>query len=74
MDGNQLLSQVKEILPDAVRMMLTGYADVDASIKAINEGNIFRFMTKPCPSDLLAKMIEEGIKQYNLIIAERELF
>jgi len=74
MDGNQLLSNIKTIIPDAVRMMLTGYADIDASIKAINEGNIFRFLTKPCPTEILAGAIDEGIKQYNLVISERELF
>jgi CheY-like chemotaxis protein len=74
MDGNELLSSLKTIIPDAVRMMLTGYADIEASIKAINEGRIFRFLTKPCPSELLSEAIDEGIKQYNLVISERELF
>ncbi len=74
MDGNQLLTQLKTIIPDTVRMMLTGYADIEASIKAINEGNIFRFLTKPCPPDILATAINQGIVQYNLVISERELF
>ncbi len=73
MNGAQLLSAVKEISPDTVRMMLTGQADMDAVIKVINEGNIFRFLTKPCPSELLIKNIDEGIKQFRLINAEKEL-
>lgn len=73
MDGIQFLSQVKKVCPDTVRMMLTGNADLHAAIEAVNEGNIFRFMTKPCPPETLAKAIQQGIRQYRLIISEREL-
>jgi response regulator RpfG family c-di-GMP phosphodiesterase len=73
MDGIQFLSQVREISPDTVRMMLTGNADLNAAIGAVNEGNIFRFMTKPCPSEILAMALHQGIGQYRLITAEREL-
>ena len=57
MDGIQFLSRVKEILPDTVRMMLTGNADLENAIEAVNEGNIFRFLTKPCSPNVLAKAI-----------------
>lgn len=73
MNGIELLSKAKEISPDTVRMMLTGYAEVDTAIQAINEGSIFRFLTKPCPSELLGKALEAGLEQYRLIRAEREL-
>ncbi len=73
MDGIQFLSHVKEISPDTVRMILTGYADVQTAIEAVNEGNVFRFLTKPCPPDSLAKAIMAGIEQYRLVNAEREL-
>lgn len=73
MDGIQLLSKVKKESPETVRIMLTGYADQETAINAVNEGNIFRFLTKPCPSILLVKTIEAGIKQYQLVMAEREL-
>jgi len=73
MDGIQFLSRVKEICPDTVRMILTGYADVQTAIEAVNEGNVFRFLTKPCPPDSLAKAIVAGIEQYRLVNAEREL-
>ena len=73
MDGIQFLSRVKETSPDTVRMMLTGNADLESAIEAVNEGNIFRFLTKPCPPDVLAKVIHLGIEQYRLVTAEREL-
>ena len=73
MDGVQFLARVKGISPDTVRMILTGYADVQTAIEAVNEGNVFRFLTKPCPSDSLSKAIITGIEQYRLVNAEREL-
>lgn len=73
MDGIQFLSSVKEISPDTVRMILTGYADIQTAIEAVNEGNIFRFLTKPCPPENLVKALLAGIQQYRLVNAEREL-
>jgi response regulator RpfG family c-di-GMP phosphodiesterase len=73
MDGVQFLSRVKDISPDSVRMMLTGNADMNTAIEAVNEGNIFRFMTKPCEPEVFIKALQAGIQQYRLIMAEREL-
>ncbi|HER26649.1 MAG TPA: response regulator [Rhodospirillales bacterium] len=73
MHGVEVLGSLKEHAPDTVRMMLTGNADQLTAIEAINEGNIFRFFTKPCPSDVLAKGIEAGLEQYRLVTAEKEL-
>jgi len=73
MNGIELLAKVKEEFPDTVRMMLTGNADQETAIRAVNEGNIFRFMNKPCPVELLEKNIEAALEQYRLIIAERQL-
>ena len=73
MNGVELLAKVKEIAPDTVRMMLTGNADQQTALEAVNEGHIFRFMTKPCPPEDFAKALEAGIAQYRLITAEREL-
>lgn len=73
MDGIQFLSRVKKLNSDSVRMMLTGNADLHAAIKAVNEGNIFGFMTKPCPPETLAKALHQGVKQYRLVMSEREL-
>ena len=73
MNGVEFLSKVRERSPDTVRMMLSGNADMDTAIDAVNEGSIFRFMTKPCPPEKLKKVIEDGIAQYRLVIAEHEL-
>ncbi|NIQ03497.1 MAG: response regulator, partial [Nitrospinaceae bacterium] len=73
MDGIQFLSRVREHYPQTVRMMLTGYADVKTAMNAVNEGNIFRFMTKPCPPEVFEKVLSAGIEQYRLITAERDL-
>ncbi len=73
MDGIELLARVREEFPDTVRMMLTGNADQDTAIRAVNEGHIFRFMNKPCPPELLERNIEAALEQYRLVIAEREI-
>jgi len=73
MDGIEFLSKVKDKSPDSVRIMLTGFADIDSAIRVVNESNIFRFLTKPCDPTFLIKAIKDGINQYELIIAEREL-
>jgi len=73
MDGIRFLSEVKERAPDSVRMMLTGNADIQTAIEAVNEGNVFRFLTKPCPPGVFVKALSAGIEQYRLIMAEREL-
>jgi len=73
MSGIEFLSRVKTISPDSVRMMLTGYADLKTAMEAVNEGNIFRFLTKPCQPDILADALTAGIEQYRLKIVEREV-
>lgn len=73
MDGLQLLQKIREISPDTVRIMLTGNADQQTAVDAINQGNIFRFFSKPCDPEILAVGIEAGIAQYKLITAEHEL-
>lgn len=73
MDGVQFLARARDIAPDTVRMMLTGNASLNTAIDALKEGNIFRFLTKPCPPEILSKSLQAGIEQYRLIKAERDL-
>jgi len=73
MNGVELLKRVKEHAEDTVRMMLTGNADQQTALDAVNEGHIFRFMTKPCPPETFAKALAAGVAQYRLIRGEREL-
>jgi response regulator RpfG family c-di-GMP phosphodiesterase len=73
MTGIQLLARMKDCAPDTVRMVLTGHADQQTALDAVNEGHIFRFLCKPCPPPEFAKALEAGIAQHRLITAEREL-
>lgn len=73
MDGIEFLSQVSKIAPDTVRIILTGHADLNTAIKAVNEGHVFRFLTKPHPPEDLAQAVREGLRYYQLIAGEREL-
>jgi response regulator RpfG family c-di-GMP phosphodiesterase len=73
MGGIEFLQAVKATSPDSVRIMLTGNADQDSAVKAVNEGNIFRFLNKPCPPESLAKALHDACSQYKLVIAEKEL-
>ncbi len=73
MDGIQFLNASQRIAPDSVRMMLTGNADQKTATDAVNDGHIFRFLTKPCTHETLTKALESGLEQYRLVTAEREL-
>jgi response regulator RpfG family c-di-GMP phosphodiesterase len=73
MDGIAVLAKVRELRPDTVRVMLTGFAELEAAIAAVNEGNIFRFLTKPCETGYLLGALAAAVEQYRLVVAEREL-
>src|SRR3990172_1286899 len=73
MNGTQFLSRAKELAPDSVRIMLTGHADLNTAIEAVNDGNIFRFLTKPCSTENLIKTLDYAIELHRLINAERDL-
>jgi response regulator RpfG family c-di-GMP phosphodiesterase len=73
MDGIRFLSLVRERAPDTVRIMLTGNADLEGAIKVVNEGNIFRFLTKPCALEILNKAVADALAQYRLVTVEKEL-
>lgn len=73
MDGIETLTRIREAAPDTVRMMLTGNADQQTAIDAINQGHIFRFYAKPTSADYLALGLLAGIEQFHLVTAEKEL-
>ncbi len=73
MNGVDFLSWVSRKSPDTVRILLTGYAELDIAIRAVNEGNIFRLLQKPCPPDALAKAIMDGLRYFELAASKREL-
>ncbi|MGA9884831.1 MAG: HD domain-containing phosphohydrolase [Candidatus Acidiferrales bacterium] len=73
MNGVEFLSRARLVAPDTIRLLLTGQGDLEASIAAINDGNIFRFLTKPCPTDVLAKSLAACAEQHRLVTSERVL-
>ncbi|MBT8136689.1 MAG: response regulator [Gammaproteobacteria bacterium] len=73
MTGVELLAEVKRRSPNTVRMMLTGNSDQQTAIDAVNEGDIFRFLNKPCPPDKLWNSVEAAMEQHRLLVAERDL-
>jgi response regulator RpfG family c-di-GMP phosphodiesterase len=73
MNGAEFLSQVRQKSPETVRMLLTGGTDINAAIDAVNEGNIFRFLTKPCSKEALVDAINIGLDQYRSIKTEKNL-
>ena len=66
MDGVTLLYLIRQTAPDTVRVLLTGKADMEAAISAVNVGNIFRFLTKPCPTWMLLRVLESAVEHYQL--------
>ena len=73
MDGATLMKHVKHLYPETARILLTGDPGRDVAIAAINEGQIFRYLTKPCPPDHLRAAIEAGVAHHRVLIAEKVL-
>jgi response regulator RpfG family c-di-GMP phosphodiesterase len=73
MDGVALLEQVRVRSPETVRLMLTGNADQQTAVDAVNRGAVFRFLTKPCPPEILHPALEYALKQHELERMESEL-
>jgi two-component system, sensor histidine kinase and response regulator len=75
--GVDLLEQLKSLFPLPVRIMITGYADIDAVIGAINKGSIFQYIKKPWKEEEVLQVIEEALKFYNnsstLVLKNQEL-
>lgn len=73
MDGAAFLAKAHDLRPDTVRILLTGFSDMEAAVRAVNEGQLFRFLTKPCPPNMLQPTIAAAIDQHRLLTAEKEL-
>jgi CheY-like chemotaxis protein len=71
MDGATFLHEMVKRCPDATRILLTGHAEAEAAKRAVNEGQIFRFLTKPCPPEELRAAVEAGVAHHRLVTAER---
>ena len=73
MDGAEFFSRVRILAPDSIRVMLTGYADSEAAMRAVNEGRIFRFLNKPVAAEDLTLTLRACVAQYDLMLREKEL-
>lgn len=73
MDGAEFLTRVRQHDPQTVRVLLTGHADMEAAIRAVNQGGVFRFLTKPCAPDALRTAIDDALEQHRVLSADREL-
>lgn len=72
MSGIEVLSRVKDLSPDSMRILLTGYADPAAVEGSINKGEVFRFLAKPCSPDLLRETLQQAVDTMRSIRAERD--
>ena len=73
MDGASFLSQVRQAHPLVTRMLLTGYADLESAMRAVNKGAIFRMLLKPCPAEDLQEALAQAMRQHELLGAEQRL-
>jgi len=73
MSGSAFLARVREQTPETVRMMLTGHTDIQTATTAVNQGHIFRFLTKPCPLDVILAALQAGINEYRQTITKRDV-
>lgn len=64
MNGAEFLAHVRELAPQTVRVLLTGHRDLDRAIEAVNDGQIFRYLNKPCGKDELVRTIRLGLAKY----------
>lgn len=72
-DGVAVLCAAREKAPAMSRILLTGYADMQSAVAAVNDGNVFRFLIKPCPPDQMRKALDAAIEQERLVRSEQEL-
>ncbi len=73
MNGAEFLARASLAHPETTRVLLTGYAEIDAAVRAINEGHVFRFLVKPCPPPELLRTVEAAADLHRMLVAEKEL-
>lgn len=73
MDGITLLSEFRKRSPDTVRIMLTGRADLQTAVAAVNNGQVFRFLTKPCTTDVISQTLSLALRHFQIQQHERSL-
>jgi signal transduction histidine kinase len=71
--GVEFLRQIRGDYPEAIRLLFTGYADIRAVIDAINQGNVYRYITKPWDPEELEAVIRQAVERYELLVERRKL-
>ncbi len=73
MSGVEFLRHVAQLRPDTTRLLFTGYSDIKAVIDAINEGHVYRYISKPWDSEELGAIVRQAFDQHNLLVERRQL-
>ena len=73
MNGAEFLAKVRDVQPECIQMLLSGQADLESTIAAVNDGNLFRFLHKPCSPQDLDHALTAALRQYQLVGSEQEL-
>lgn len=74
MTGTEFLEKIIPDYPDCIRIILTGFSDIDAVIQAINKGGVYRYVTKPWERDEMKITIDNGLETYQLKLQNKKLF
>ncbi|WDP86990.1 MAG: response regulator [Desulfobacter sp.] len=74
MKGSQFLAKVKEISPETIRVLITGYSDIKTIIRAVNKGAVQRYISKPLKNDDITQTIRSGIAQYEKYLESQQLY
>ena len=73
MNGAEMLSEIKKRDHEVSTILLTGHTDFDSAMAAVNDGNVFRMLSKPCPPERLIKVLNDGLEQHDLVKSKRIL-
>jgi CheY-like chemotaxis protein len=73
MNGAEMLSHIKKLDSEVVTVLLTGHTDFESAMAAVNEGNVFRMLSKPCPPETLKQVLKDAMDQHHLITSKRIL-
>jgi len=73
MNGAEMLAEIKKRDHEVSTILLTGHTDFESAMAAVNDGNVFRMLSKPCPPDRLIKVLKDGLEQHDLIKSKRIL-
>ena len=73
MNGADMLAEIKKQNQEVSTILLTGHTDFDSAMAAVNDGNVFRMLSKPCPPERLIKVLKDGLEQHDLVKSKRIL-